>query len=170
MRNKFPIQPLLFPAEEGSHQEVLEFTRPLYFLREKTPIGWLSQLALESGDWTFTAVRKNDDLFTVTHESGVSFLAELKEGKGKERGTYTKKGRVQNTSNKARSFFDDVNIHGEGDSGLRLRPAQLGAIHSLLAYWSLTKDVATVVLPTGTGKTETMLVTGFEVQRYEKLL
>lgn len=39
-----------------------------------------------------------------------------------------------------------------------LRRAQLGAIHAVLAHWSTgTADPATVVMPTGTGKTETML-------------
>ena len=156
MKNDSPKQFLLFPAEEISQQEVLEFTHPLYFLREKTPIGWLSQLALEAGNWRFSAVRQCDDLFTVTHESGVSFLAELREVKGKKKGTYSIVGCVQNVSSS--TYFKDVNIHGIGDDGWRLRPAQLGAIYSLLAHWSLTRDVATVVLPTGTGKTETMLV------------
>lgn len=38
-----------------------------------------------------------------------------------------------------------------------LRPPQIGAIHSLHAHWTVSDDVATVVMPTGTGKTETML-------------
>ena len=39
-----------------------------------------------------------------------------------------------------------------------LRRAQLGAIHAVLAHWSTGSiEPATVVLPTGTGKTETML-------------
>ena len=46
---------------------------------------------------------------------------------------------------------------GEGRIGLR-RP-QLGALHAIHAHWSTSKDVATVVMPTGTGKTETMLAT-----------
>lgn len=46
---------------------------------------------------------------------------------------------------------------GEGRIGLR-RP-QMGAIHAIHAHWSTSKDVATVVMPTGTGKTETMLAT-----------
>lgn len=43
--------------------------------------------------------------------------------------------------------------------GLRL--PQLGALHSISAYFSLKKNIepATIVLPTGTGKTETMLAT-----------
>lgn len=46
---------------------------------------------------------------------------------------------------------------GEGRIGLR-RP-QLGALHAIHAHWSTSNDVATVVMPTGTGKTETMLAT-----------
>jgi superfamily II DNA or RNA helicase len=39
-----------------------------------------------------------------------------------------------------------------------LRTPQIGAIHAVLAHWSTESRVpATVVLPTGTGKTETML-------------
>ncbi|HGH3332452.1 TPA: DEAD/DEAH box helicase, partial [Acinetobacter baumannii] len=36
---------------------------------------------------------------------------------------------------------------------------QIGALYSLIAHWTLSKEPATVVLPTGTGKTETMLLT-----------
>lgn len=158
VNEEHPNQPLIPHAEESVRQEMLEFTHPLYFIRENTPIGWLSQLALEAGNWIFTAVHNNDDLYTVTHESGVSFLAELKEGKGKEKGTYSIKGCVQNVNHPGNSFFEGINIHGVGDNGWRLRAAQLGATYSLLAHWSLTNDVSTVVLPTGTGKTETMLV------------
>lgn len=142
-----------------SHQEILKFSHSLYYTDKKTKVGHISQLALEAGNWTFTAVHVSDKLYTVTHESGVSFLAELKEGKGKDKGTYEIKGCVQNTNDDVKSFFDSVSINGVGDTGWKLRPAQLGAIYSLLAHWSLTKEVATVVLPTGTGKTETMLVT-----------
>lgn len=39
-----------------------------------------------------------------------------------------------------------------------LRPPQIGALHALLAHWTITtSDPATIVMPTGTGKTETML-------------
>jgi len=42
-----------------------------------------------------------------------------------------------------------------GKNGLR-RP-QIGALYAVLAHWSTTDADATVVMPTGTGKTETML-------------
>jgi len=38
-----------------------------------------------------------------------------------------------------------------------LRTSQIGAIHAILGHLVLAEDIATVVLPTGTGKTETML-------------
>jgi len=38
-----------------------------------------------------------------------------------------------------------------------LRNPQLGAIHASLAHWTHSNAIATVVMPTGTGKTETML-------------
>jgi superfamily II DNA or RNA helicase len=44
-----------------------------------------------------------------------------------------------------------------GNEGLR--PPQLGALHAIGAHWSLSKQPATIVMPTGTGKTETILAT-----------
>ena len=38
-----------------------------------------------------------------------------------------------------------------------LRGPQIGAVHSIHAHWSVSDDPATIVMPTGTGKTETML-------------
>lgn len=40
-----------------------------------------------------------------------------------------------------------------------LRPPQVGALHSILAHMQNAEDKAIVVMPTGTGKTETMLAT-----------
>jgi superfamily II DNA or RNA helicase len=38
-----------------------------------------------------------------------------------------------------------------------LRPPQIGGLHAIGTHWSLYKQPATIVMPTGTGKTETML-------------
>jgi superfamily II DNA or RNA helicase len=38
-----------------------------------------------------------------------------------------------------------------------LRRPQIGAIHAVHSHWSISKNVGTVVMPTGTGKTEVML-------------
>jgi superfamily II DNA or RNA helicase len=47
---------------------------------------------------------------------------------------------------------------GEGNAIVPgLRPPQIGALHAIGAHWSLEHEPATIVMPTGTGKTETML-------------
>jgi len=51
---------------------------------------------------------------------------------------------------------------------LGFRNAQVGAIHAVLAHWSVSHQPCTVVLPTGTGKTETML--GLTVAERAKLV
>lgn len=38
-----------------------------------------------------------------------------------------------------------------------LRQPQIGALHAVKAHWTVSDEVATIVMPTGTGKTETML-------------
>ena len=38
-----------------------------------------------------------------------------------------------------------------------LRMPQIGALHAIQAHWSVSDSPATIVMPTGTGKTETML-------------
>lgn len=38
-----------------------------------------------------------------------------------------------------------------------LRTPQIGGIYATLSHWSISSDIATIVMPTGTGKTETML-------------
>ncbi|TCL55410.1 superfamily II DNA or RNA helicase [Kineothrix alysoides] len=40
-----------------------------------------------------------------------------------------------------------------------LRPAQLGALFSIKSHWIVSSEPATIVMPTGTGKTETMIAT-----------
>jgi superfamily II DNA or RNA helicase len=47
------------------------------------------------------------------------------------------------------------NAESGGTTGLRV--PQIGALHATLAHWSVTTSPATGVMPTGTGKTETML-------------
>ena len=59
-----------------------------------------------------------------------------------------------------RLFFraEQPNDYGSADLGHEgLRPAQVGALHAIGAHWSLYRQPATVVMPTGTGKTEAML-------------
>lgn len=45
---------------------------------------------------------------------------------------------------------------------LGLRRPQIGALHAIAAHWSLNKEPAIVVMPTGTGKTEVMVAVTVE--------
>jgi superfamily II DNA or RNA helicase len=63
-----------------------------------------------------------------------------------------------------RSWIDSVRFKEEttNDEGVLspgLREPQIGALHAILGHWRSSSEAATVVMPTGTGKTETMLAT-----------
>lgn len=58
-----------------------------------------------------------------------------------------------------RTGFQYVDERSVDEGHIGLRRPQLGALHAIHAHWSTSKSVATVVMPTGTGKTETMLAT-----------
>jgi superfamily II DNA or RNA helicase len=45
----------------------------------------------------------------------------------------------------------------EGNGQAGLRSPQVGALYAALAHWKVTEEPGTIVMPTGTGKTETML-------------
>ena len=49
-------------------------------------------------------------------------------------------------------ILEDPEKHIEG-----LRGPQIGALHAIHAHWAVSQSTATIVMPTGTGKTETML-------------
>lgn len=141
-----------------SHKETLNLDRPLTFSSERTAIGELSRTAMPAGSYEFDALPEGE-LHRVTNtQFGVSFLAKLREGTNNDEGTYDIKGEVQNIA-EDQNPYQKLNLAGKGHApdNFSLRPAQLGAVHSLMAHWSLSGDPATVVLPTGTGKTETML-------------
>lgn len=56
--------------------------------------------------------------------------------------------------------FKQEIIDSEGEViSIGLRPPQIGALHAIGAHWSISNQPATIVMPTGTGKTETMLAT-----------
>ena len=50
-----------------------------------------------------------------------------------------------------------------------LRPPQVGAVYGVLSHWKSSDGAATVVMPTGTGKTETML-TLLVHEQFDRLL
>ncbi|GBF04417.1 helicase [Deinococcus aerius] len=65
--------------------------------------------------------------------------------------------------------FAEETVLEDGRLQEGLRSPQIGALHAALAHWKMTNEPATVVMPTGTGKTETMLALLVQ-QRLERLL
>jgi len=60
--------------------------------------------------------------------------------------------------NSIRFKMERLTADGRVEAGSEgLRPPQLGALHAIGAHWSLSTQPATIVMPTGTGKTEAML-------------
>lgn len=70
----------------------------------------------------------------------------------------------------SQSLTDAFHFLGAQSDGLGLRIPQLGAIHAVLGYWTTgVSEPGTVVMPTGTGKTETMVAL-FAAERPARLL
>lgn len=57
------------------------------------------------------------------------------------------------------SWCDAVTIKQSKEDSKGLRPAQFGALCAIKSHWTVSDNPATVVMPTGTGKTETMIAT-----------
>ncbi|MGR6977521.1 DEAD/DEAH box helicase [Mycobacteroides abscessus] len=56
------------------------------------------------------------------------------------------------------TYSNAIRFDTSEQAGIGFRSPQLGAMHAVLGYWTTNRpDAVTVVMPTGTGKTETML-------------
>ncbi|RIV42472.1 DEAD/DEAH box helicase [Flagellimonas pelagia] len=73
------------------------------------------------------------------------------------------------TSDVIQSWKNDFIYKEEETGNPGLRQPQIAALHMIMGHLKLPLDAATVVMPTGTGKTETMLAT-LIANRCEKLL
>ena len=57
------------------------------------------------------------------------------------------------------SWANCIAFKSDGKESIGLRSAQLGALYSIKAHWTVSNESATIVMPTGTGKTEAMIAT-----------
>jgi superfamily II DNA or RNA helicase len=55
------------------------------------------------------------------------------------------------------SWIPGITYRREADGRAGLRTPQIGALHAIVAHWTLHVNPAIVVMPTGTGKTEVMV-------------
>lgn len=131
----------------------IEIKHPIYFQNKSLKIGKLCKLATVGTTTVFSVLEKNGSRYVLQRNGRPEIEAELKTSNG----DFKPKGVAINLTQNETNFSDNFKISGSGQNGWSLRPAQKGAIYALLSHWSLSKEVATIVLPTGTGKTETML-------------
>ncbi|HEJ1858072.1 TPA: DEAD/DEAH box helicase family protein, partial [Pseudomonas aeruginosa] len=71
-------------------------------------------------------------------------------------------------------FHDNANllnlIQQQREPNLGLRPGQLGALHAVLAHFSVQDDPALICLPTGYGKTSLMMALPYLLQAVRVLI
>lgn len=108
-------------------------------------------------------VRKEIVLSSKKNEKGpypIGFF-ELEDGCAKvKKWTIPKDFEVNCSSERVESWKNTVSLRKEDKAKKQagLRSPQFGAAHAICAHWSLSSDPGTIVMPTGTGKTETMMV------------
>lgn len=141
----------------------LTLNSPLYFVYKKYKFGVLSQIALDSGKHRLSATLASGSKHYISTEEGNTFIADLSVKKG----LYTIKGFAEQINN---DKITDLKINGSGLKGEKLRQAQIGSVYSLLGHWSLSSAVSSIILPTGTGKTETMLVASIAAEAERTLV
>jgi superfamily II DNA or RNA helicase len=64
----------------------------------------------------------------------------------------------------AASWSGGINYRSDKNGGIGLRTPQIGALHAIQGYWSVSRKPGIIVMPTGTGKTEVMVATALAVQ------
>lgn len=133
-------------------QATLKLEKPLYFIKNNKACGDLTQVALTKGKHELTLIHKSESQYLVENADGYCFLASITNKKG----VFSFEGSAIHLHERYQTH--DINLNRKSNKGLSLRKAQLGALYSLFSHWSLSHEVGTIILPTGTGKTETMLV------------
>ena len=96
-------------------------------------------------------MQSGKELRWLSHKAIEAYRAEEAIGVGKAR-TEIEKTWAGTVSFQSELLDAKGNVRRKG-----LRPPQIGGLHAIGSHWSLYIQPATVVMPTGTGKTETML-------------
>ena len=73
--------------------------------------------------------------------------------------SYQFRCKLKTAADNIASWTNAFHFREETEKNSGLRQPQLGAIHAIASYWSVKKNCGTIVMPTGTGKTETMIST-----------
>lgn len=178
-------QPSLNLGDRGIHL-------PVWAKTERLSCGIIEQVLIEEGTFPVTSVCEKTKVSSELDLAGCHFSRVLAK-QGNARGAKSEwpivlTNDISSKSMKAEGLkvcdeeIASISRDAVGDSwidALQLRTeipgkrqgfrnAQVGAIHAVLAHWSTSNLPCSVVLPTGTGKTETML--GLTVAERAKLV
>ena len=80
-------------------------------------------------------------------------------GKNSVKQIVADKNDCHDVSNVIASWRNSVSLSPATDDAPGLRSPQLGALFAIKSHWTVSREPATIVMPTGTGKTETMIAT-----------
>jgi superfamily II DNA or RNA helicase len=95
---------------------------------------------------------RDGNLYWLSHRRFDELKNHVDEGKLAERRAAILERWADVLRYRAEAVDQAGNVIGRG-----LRPPQLGGLHAIGAHWTQSRQPATIVMPTGTGKTETML-------------
>jgi superfamily II DNA or RNA helicase len=95
---------------------------------------------------------RDGKLYWLSHIRYDEFKTQVNEGKLAQRCSAIEEKWTEALRYKAEAIDQAGDVIRRG-----LRPPQLGGLHAIGAHWTHSHHPATIVMPTGTGKTETML-------------
>lgn len=67
------------------------------------------------------------------------------------------KNEIETEKNSVLKSWSNIELIEENNDRKGLREPQIGAIYALLSHWTISSSDSTIVLPTGVGKTDTMI-------------
>ena len=136
--------------EQGNHEKTLLITSPLKSVDEYEKVIKISNVDLEADIEKVAGITDLKIKEWIKHPSLGQVPDENVDLKARAK-------RVTNSWKECFRFLEEVKDKNGEIKKYGLRSPQLGAVYATLAYWKVTHETATIVLPTGIGKTETML-------------
>ncbi|WP_041745451.1 DEAD/DEAH box helicase [Paraburkholderia phenoliruptrix] len=153
---------------KGTIRQLLEASRTVDAQMTRFTVssatGWM--FTADAGDPIYVFPRSvpadqlpSDGRTIVANVSEAAEEADLRDAKWIAFNAYTASDLRARAITSWRNSFCYVCEDEAGAGRIGLRRPQIGALHAIHAHWSTASSVATIVMPTGTGKTETMLAT-----------
>ncbi|OPH60299.1 hypothetical protein BC351_17530 [Paenibacillus ferrarius] len=150
--NKNIIKQILVPEKKvrfkmlsfGTDMSILEDSVAQYYVTNKSTV--------IPPDYEYVILSNKEPTETNLKDGSLKFEKWLKHPREKD--VFEANEIIESWNDQFYYKMEDVSKNIVG-----LRRPQLGALHTIMGHLQLPLDIATVVMPTGTGKTETMLST-----------